>query len=152
MSLPAYLTDLNLSSMPINYPWDNEIFNGFWALPTCARPIRCGRQVSPASPKAGDLTKVFLMLTQPPWIEFDEQARHDIRYVWDDSRALRDLRGDAASVLGAAMMISLRARLGLCAGLYEWIIWRSEGVHRRQELRRLPQPHGAPPSTPAILG
>jgi hypothetical protein len=64
------------------------------------------------------------MLTRPLWIEFDEQARRDIWYVWDDSRALGDLRGDAAPALGAATTMSLRARLGLCAGLYEWIIWR----------------------------
>ena len=73
------------------------------------------------------------MLTRPPWTEFDEQARRQIRYVWDDSRALLDFRADAGPVLGAAMQMSLRARMGLCVGLYEWVIWRFEGMHTRQE-------------------
>jgi len=29
--------------------------------------------------------------------------------------------------------MSLRARMGLCVGLYEWIIWRFEGMHTRPE-------------------
>jgi hypothetical protein len=66
-------------------------------------------------------------------MEFDEQARGQIRYVWDDSRALLDFRGDAGPVLGAAMKMSLRARMGLCVGLYEWVIWRFEGLHTRPE-------------------
>lgn len=31
MSLPAYLTALNLSALPVDYPWDNTISNRFWA-------------------------------------------------------------------------------------------------------------------------
>lgn len=31
MSLPTYLTALNLSALPVDYHWDNEIFNTFWA-------------------------------------------------------------------------------------------------------------------------
>jgi hypothetical protein len=37
MSLPAYLTALNLSAMP-DYPWDNTTFNGFWAANDEDRP------------------------------------------------------------------------------------------------------------------
>lgn len=73
------------------------------------------------------------MLSRPGWIGFDERVRHQVRYIWDDSRALLDFRGDAAPVLSAAMQMSLRARMGLCIGLYEWVIWRFEGLHARQE-------------------
>jgi len=73
------------------------------------------------------------MLTRPPWVEFDEPARRQIRYVWDDTRIPRDFRGDAGPVVGASMQMSLRARMGLCVGLYEWIIWRFEHMHGRQE-------------------
>ena len=34
------------------------------------------------------------MLTRPPWVEFDEPARRQIRYVWDDTRVPRDFRGE----------------------------------------------------------
>ena len=73
------------------------------------------------------------MLTRPPWIEFDEPARRQTCYVWDDTRILRDFRGDAGPAVGASTKMSLRARMGLCVGLYEWIIWRFEHMHGRPE-------------------
>jgi hypothetical protein len=74
------------------------------------------------------------MLTRPPWVEFDDdQARRQIRYVWDDARAFLDFRGDSVPVSMASLKMSLRARLGLCVGLYEWIVWRFARMHTRQE-------------------
>jgi hypothetical protein len=31
MSLPTYLSALNLSALPVDYPWDNTVSNRFWA-------------------------------------------------------------------------------------------------------------------------
>lgn len=73
------------------------------------------------------------MLTRPPWITFTDREKQTIRYVWDDTRAVKDFTGDAAQVLRAAMKMSLRARMVLCMGLYEWNVWRFEGLHRRTE-------------------
>jgi hypothetical protein len=73
------------------------------------------------------------MLTRPPWIAFTDQEKQTIRYVWDDTRAVKDFTGDAAPVLRASMEMSLRARMVLCMGLYEWNVWRFVGLHRRRE-------------------
>lgn len=79
------------------------------------------------------------MLTQPPWINFTDQEKQTIRYVWDDSRAIEDFTGDATQVLDAAMEMSLRARMVLCMGLFEWNVWRFEGLHRRKEPLQIAQ-------------
>ena len=73
------------------------------------------------------------MLTRPHWIELSDQEKRHIRFIWDDSRASRDFTGDPAPVLRASMKIALRARMVLCMGLYEWIVWRFEGLHGRAE-------------------
>jgi hypothetical protein len=70
------------------------------------------------------------MLTRPSWIQVGDQR---IRFAWDEERSVRDLSADAAPVLRAAMKMSMRARLVLCMGLYEWVVWRFEGMHARQE-------------------
>ncbi len=79
------------------------------------------------------------MLARPPWIELTEQEKRSIHFVWDDTRALKDFTGDAAPVLRAAMKMSLRARMVLCMGLYEWIVWRFEGLHQRPEPLQIAQ-------------
>jgi len=79
------------------------------------------------------------LLTRPPWINFTDQEKQTIRYVWDDTRALKDFTGDAAPVLRASMQMSLRARMVLCMGLYEWNVWRFEGLHRRREPLQIAQ-------------
>jgi hypothetical protein len=73
------------------------------------------------------------MLQRPEWIHFTEQERVNIHYVWDDTRGPKDFTGDAAPVLRAAMQMSLRARLVLCMGLYEWNVWRFDGLDTRVE-------------------
>lgn len=73
------------------------------------------------------------MLTCPSWITFDPDKRVQLRYLWDDTRAMLDFTGDAAPVLGSAMKMSLRARMVLCMGLFEWVIWRFDGLHSRVE-------------------
>jgi hypothetical protein len=79
------------------------------------------------------------MLTCPPWIDFSDEEKLNIRYIWDDTRALKDFTGDAAPVLRASMEMSLRARMVLCMGLYEWNVWRFEGLHPRPEPLQIAQ-------------
>jgi hypothetical protein len=73
------------------------------------------------------------MLTRPPWIVISDAERRNIRYIWDDTRAMLDFKGDAGPVVGASTRMNLRARMVLCMGLYEWIVWRFEGLHTREE-------------------
>jgi hypothetical protein len=73
------------------------------------------------------------MLTQPPWIVLDDEERGHLSYVWDDTRAMLDFKGDPAPVVRASMQMSLRARMVLCVGLYEWAVWRFSGLHQRTE-------------------
>jgi hypothetical protein len=73
------------------------------------------------------------MLTRPNWIDLEDAEKRDISYVWDDSRVMEDFTGDPAPVLRAAMKMSPRARAVLTMGLYEWIVWRFEGLHTRAE-------------------
>lgn len=75
------------------------------------------------------------MLARPTWIVIDDAARRQIRYLWDDTRAMYDLPADTTGILGASMQMRLRARLVLCMGLYEWIVWRYDGLHDRAEPR-----------------
>lgn len=77
------------------------------------------------------------MLRQPTWIRFDNEAKSSIRFLWDDTRAVLDFNGDPSQVLAASLRMSLRARLVLCTGLYEWIVWRFDGLHGREEPRQI---------------
>ena len=79
------------------------------------------------------------MSSRPRWITFSDQEKVTIRYVWDDTRALSDFTGDAAPVLRSAMKMSLRARMVLCMGLYEWNMWRFAGLHPRPEPLQIAQ-------------
>jgi hypothetical protein len=79
------------------------------------------------------------MLTRPAWIELNQEQTRRVQFIWDDTRALMDFRGDAGDVLRASMKMSLRARMVLCVGLYEWIIWRFEGLHIRIEPLQIAQ-------------
>jgi hypothetical protein len=79
------------------------------------------------------------MLTQPSWICFTDQEKQTIQYTWDDKREWQNVTGDAPPVLGAATQMSLRAGIVLCLGLYEWIVWRFEGLHRRAEPLQIAQ-------------
>lgn len=73
------------------------------------------------------------MLTQPPWMHLSDDERVHLSFVWDDTRAMRDFKGDANPVVRASTQMSLRARMVLCAGLYEWVLWRFSGLHGREE-------------------
>jgi hypothetical protein len=73
------------------------------------------------------------MLNRPSWIEFGEVDRRTVRFRWDDARVDADFSGDPSDVLDAAPEMSVRARLVLLVGLYEWIVWRFDGLHRRDE-------------------
>ncbi len=73
------------------------------------------------------------MLTRPPWIQFGDVNRRRLRFLWDDLRVNYDFTGDATRVVGAAIRMSIRARLVLLVGLYEWVVWRFDGLHQRPE-------------------
>jgi hypothetical protein len=58
-----------------------------------------------------------------------QQRRLPLRYVWDDTRVSKDFRMDASWVLEAAGRCSVRARMSLCAALFDWVRWRFDGLH-----------------------
>lgn len=68
-------------------------------------------------------------LNCPPYMGLAGHARAPLRYIWDDTRASKDFRWDAGWVLDAASLISTRAQMVLCVGLYEWVMWRFAPLH-----------------------
>lgn len=73
------------------------------------------------------------MLTQATWIHHGQGDLRQLRYLWDDNRLDEDFTGDASSVLSAAMRMAPRARMALAVALYEWVLWRLDGLHQRDE-------------------
>lgn len=65
----------------------------------------------------------------PTWMGYTDESRRRLRYFWDDTRASSDFRSDASWVLDAADLLSTRAQMVLCVGLYEWVRWRMDGLH-----------------------
>ena len=63
----------------------------------------------------------------PTWMGYTDESRRRLRYFWDDTRASSDFRSDASWVLDAADLLSTRAQMVLCVGLYEWVRWRMRG-------------------------
>jgi len=74
---------------------------------------------------------------RPSWIDFGDVDRRTLRFLWDDARVHQDFTGDASDVLDAAEDMSVRARLALLAGLYEWVLWRFDGLHQREEATQI---------------
>jgi hypothetical protein len=77
------------------------------------------------------------MLVRPPWVSFGGQDRRQIRFLWDDARVDDDFNGDASAVLSAALRIAPRARMVLAVAFYEWIVWRFDGLHTREEPKQI---------------
>ena len=73
------------------------------------------------------------MLSRPPWVDFGDGDLRVLTFLWDDARVFDDFTGDATRVLDAAPEMSIRARLALLVGLYEWILWRFDGLYQRAE-------------------
>lgn len=73
------------------------------------------------------------MLPRPHWISFKALDHISLRYVWDDTVAIEALTSDAGVVISASMKMSLRARMVLCIGLYEWNVWRFDGLYESPE-------------------
>jgi hypothetical protein len=69
----------------------------------------------------------------PPFIVITAVQKQQIRYVWDDTRASLDFTFDAQWVVDSALTLSRRAQMVLCVGLYEWVLWRFDGLHDSQE-------------------
>jgi len=72
-------------------------------------------------------------MQRPAWIALDDAARHKLRFLWDDARVDADFTADEGEVLEAALDMSIRARMALAIGLYEWVLWRFEGLHAHAE-------------------
>lgn len=70
-----------------------------------------------------------ILLDVPGHIRAGLVPQLPLRYVWDDTRASGDFRRSADWVVQAMSQCCLRARLVLCMGLYEWVLWRFEGLH-----------------------
>jgi hypothetical protein len=66
-------------------------------------------------------------------VNFGDVDRRRLRYLWDDARVHNDFEADPTDIVEAAADASVRARLALLVGLYEWIVWRFEGLHHREE-------------------
>jgi hypothetical protein len=77
------------------------------------------------------------MLSQPHWVNFGSADRRQLRFRWDDARVDDDFTGDASVVLSAALKMSVRARMALAVALSEWVVWRFEGLHARDEPRQV---------------
>lgn len=73
----------------------------------------------------------------PVHLQWLDTARLPVRYLWDDTRASDDFRHDAEALLEAMAPASHRAHLALCLGLYEWVLWRFEGLYRDPVPRQL---------------
>jgi hypothetical protein len=73
------------------------------------------------------------MLASPNWFLLPPEDRRGLRYFWDETRASKCFSGNADWILEASIEMSLRARLALCAAMYESIVWRFEGLHSREE-------------------
>jgi hypothetical protein len=69
----------------------------------------------------------------PPFAVITVAQKQQIRYVWDDTRASMDFTFDPEWVLDAALVLRRRAQMVLCVGLYEWVVWRFDGLHNCQE-------------------
>lgn len=69
----------------------------------------------------------------PPFAAITAAQKQQIRYVWDDTRASLDFTFDAQRVVDSALALSRRAQMVLCVGLYEWVLWRFDGLHTSQE-------------------
>ena len=73
------------------------------------------------------------MLIRPSWIEFGDTDLRILRFLWDDARVHHDFTADASAVIDVASRMSVRARFVLLIALYEWVVWRFDGLHRRRE-------------------
>jgi len=78
-------------------------------------------------------------MQRPGWVTLDDAARRRLRYLWDDARVDADFEADDTEVLSAAVDMSIRARMALAVGLYEWVVWRFEGLHAHAEPERVLQ-------------
>ncbi|UXH80653.1 hypothetical protein [Roseateles amylovorans] len=72
-------------------------------------------------------------LTCPAWVQLDANARRSLRFVWDDARVDADFRADAVPLLDQSARLSVRARMALAVALYEWLVWRFDGLQDRPD-------------------
>jgi len=92
------------------------------------------------------------MLTRPTWVNFGSADRRQLGFLWDDARVVDDFTGDASAVLSAAMKMSPRARMVLAVALYEWVVWRFEGLHNHEEPQQILEAAWCATVDPRYLG
>lgn len=68
------------------------------------------------------------MVLTPRYIQAADIGTQLINFQWDDWRASQDFTFDASTVLERMTRCSLRAKIGLGIGMYEWIVWRFQSL------------------------
>ena len=51
-----------------------------------------------------------------------------LRYLWDDTRVDADFRAKTDDLVRSIAPVTLRAKIALGIGIYEWIVWRFHGL------------------------
>src|SRR3569833_2641921 len=62
----------------------------------------------------------------PPYIAAAAIDDPALRFVWDDTRATDDVRNVSDELIARVAPLTLRAKIALGIGIYQWIIWRFE--------------------------
>src|SRR3569833_244551 len=62
----------------------------------------------------------------PPYIAAAAIDDPVLRFVWDDTRATDDVRNVSDELIARVAPLTMRAKIALGIGIYQWIIWRFE--------------------------
>jgi len=62
--------------------------------------------------------------TIPHYITNQGQPSPVLDYVWDSTRGSLDFQYDAENLIDKMESATIRAKISLCIGVYEWVIWR----------------------------
>ena len=62
--------------------------------------------------------------TFPHYLTSQGDPAPELLYVWDDTRADLDFEYDADELIDKMWDATTRAKIALCIGVYEWVIWR----------------------------
>ncbi|MBB3196756.1 hypothetical protein [Roseateles terrae] len=74
------------------------------------------------------------MLSRPAWVQVASTAT--LQFGWDDAvGGVERFAWSTASAqaVSAALRMAPRGRMALALGLFEWIVWRMDGLHDRTE-------------------
>ena len=62
--------------------------------------------------------------TLPRYIANQSQPSPVLSHVWDDTRADLDFQYNPDELIDKIWNATARAKIALCTGIYEWVIWR----------------------------